>query len=207
MTLDQWIQLGVAIGTLAVAVVAIWGDWMRHLFGIGPRLRLILHDPEGELITTGWRGGKPATYRYYHLRVSNSHKWAQATNVRIVLTSLAKSSRAGQMAEQPLSGPLQLEWRFSQFHPQFSVVGPDDTCDLAHVVQDGGLDLATIVRPKNLELVLRGQGEMIMEVKAIADNAESKPLHLGISWDGLWSDDPLEMQSHLVVKEMPHPKR
>ena len=40
--------------------------------------------------------------------------------------------------------------------------------------------------------------------------ALSKPLFLEIAWDGLWSDDAVEMRTHLVVKTVSgiegHPK-
>jgi hypothetical protein len=42
---------------------------------------------------------------------------------------------------------------------------------------------------------------MLIKVQAIADNAESKPLHIEIAWDGQWSEDTRQMQQHLVVKE------
>lgn len=42
---------------------------------------------------------------------------------------------------------------------------------------------------------------MRVEVIAVADNAESNPLCLEISWNGKWSADTEEMKKNLVIKE------
>ena len=42
---------------------------------------------------------------------------------------------------------------------------------------------------------------MLIEVKAVSDNAESDPIYLDISWNGEWSDDTKTMKQNLVVKE------
>src|SRR3990170_3002696 len=176
MTLDQIIQIAVGVGTIAVAILAIWGDQVRHRLGLGLRLTLLLDDPLGELIDISEGTGIRTPARYYHLRVRNSHGWSQATNVRVVITGLAKPAADGSMVTQPLSGPLQLMWRFSSYHPSYSIVGPDD-----------------------------GNQRMQVVLKAIADNAESPFICIEVSWDGQWADDTLEMAKHLVVKQVEAP--
>jgi hypothetical protein len=47
--LELLIQGLIAVGTLAVAALAIWGEWFREKLA-GPKLELTLHDPEGEPI-------------------------------------------------------------------------------------------------------------------------------------------------------------
>jgi len=203
MTTDQVIQLAVAIGTIAVAILAIWGERIKLLIGLGPKLVLTLHDPQGELINVSFEEGKTTLARYYHLRVSNKHRWTQATNTRIVIAGLTRPAADGSLVSQPLSGPLQLMWRFSNFHLLYSIVGPDDICDLGHLIRGDKFRLTPFVFPANFTGVLEANQRMRVEVKAVADNAESQSLCIDISWDGIWSDDTLEMAKHLVVKEMP----
>jgi hypothetical protein len=202
MTLDQVLQLGVSVGTIAVAILAIWGERIRHLLGLGPKLVLELHDPQGEPIDVSTEPGKPIPSRYFHLRVSNKNRWSQATNVRIVVTGLTRPAADGQPVSQPLSGPLQLEWRYANLHPQYSVVGPDDICDLGHLYRGDKFRLSPYVFPSNFAGTLDRNQRLGVEVKAVADNAESKPICIDISWDGEWSDDTLDMAGHLVVKEV-----
>ena len=202
MTLDQGIQLAVAIGTIAVAILAIWGDRVRHLLGLGPRLNLVLHDPSGELISMPEGDGSVTPARYYHVRVSNSHRWIQATNVRVVVVGLARPAADGSLTAEPLIGPLQLMWRFSSYHATFSIVGPDDICDLGYLKHGEHFRLTPYVSPTNFPGSLNANERMQVELRAVADNAESQSICIEVSWDGKWIEDTIEMGRHLVVKEV-----
>src|SRR5258706_4339912 len=196
MTLDQVIQSLVAIGTISVAILAIWGDQIKFKFGLTRKLMLELHDEQGEPIT--FSDGMPS--RYYHLRVSNKKRWSQATNVRIVITGMKRPAADGIFVNQPLSGPLQLVWRFNALHPLYSIVVPDEICDLGYLKRDDKFLLTPFVVPTNFNQFIGPNEKVRVEVKALADNAESKPLSIDMSWDGIWSDDTIDMSKHLVIK-------
>lgn len=202
MTVDQGIQLAVAIGTIAVAVLAIWGDRVRQWLGLGPRLNLALPDPSGEPGVIREGDGTTTPARYYHLRVSNSHRWTQATNVRVVVVGLARPAADGSLVAQPLIGSLQLMWRFSSYHATFSIVGPDDFCDLGYLKYGEHFRLTPYVSPNDFAGSVSANERMQVELKALADNAESPSLCVEVSWDGKWSEDTIEMGRHLVVKEV-----
>jgi len=203
-TLLMWAVIGqfvVAFATFTAVAVALWGDRLKQKFGLGPELVLTLLDPEGEL-TKAWIApllmGIPE--RYYHLKVSNRHRWAPANNVRVLLTRLEKPAADGGLTNQALSGPLRLMWRFPEAHPQYPVVGPDHICDLGRLRQEGEFLLSTYVTPNNFAGSVKANQRMRVEIKAVADNAESEPLTVDIAWDGEWSDDTPTMATHLVVK-------
>lgn len=205
VSLDQVIQIAVAVGTVAVAILAIWGDQVRHIFGLGPRLHVSLDDPEGESIAIAEGGGRSTPARYFHIRVRNSHRWSQATNVRVVVVSLSRPAADGTLAPQPLSGPLQLMWRFSSFHPNYSSVGPEDIADLGYLKKGSPFTLTPFVTPANFKGSLSRNERLQVVVQAVADNAESKPIAVAVSWDGEWSDDTSEMAKHLVLKQVKPP--
>ena len=204
MTCDQIIQLFVAIGTIAVAILAIWGDRIRYVIGLRPKLDLTLIDPEGEFVNIGISvDGSTTPARYYHLKVSNKNRWSPATNVRVVITGIAIPAADGQYVSQGLTGPLQLTWRFDKFHPaMYSTVGSDDICDLGGIKQGEKFSLTPYIFPNNFQGHLEANRRMLIEVKAIADNAESRTVCIEISWDGKWEDDTKKMAEHLVVKEV-----
>jgi hypothetical protein len=77
---------------------------------------------------------------------------------------------------------------------------PDHTFDLGHVESDSAFRLSPYVTPNNFQGTALGNQRMRVEIRAIADNGESEPLFLEIAWDGIWSDDTVEMRRHLVVK-------
>jgi len=188
------------IATLAVAIMAVFGDSIRAKYW-GPKLRLKLHDPEGESILVRESSGKMVPARYYHLKVTNERRSVSARNVRVMLTQIIKPTLNGTFPQQRLSGPLQLKWQHPEFHVLFSTIGPDDICDLGHVIQDRSFVLLPYIVPNNFEGFLKAGERMRIEVIAVADNAESAPLSLEISWNGKWSDDTEEMKKNFVIKE------
>jgi hypothetical protein len=95
-----------------------------------------------------------------------------------------------------------LQWQFAIASPQLPTIGPYHTCDLGHVEGDSGFSLAVYVMPHNFQGAIRRNERMRVEIRALADNGESKPLLLEIAWDGQWSDDTVEMRRHLTVKRV-----
>jgi len=198
-TLDQCIQISVAIGTIGAVFVALWGGRISHAIGLGPKLNLALVDSQGELITPT---GDTNPLRYYHLRVFNTHKWSPANNVRVMITGLLTPAADGTLVRHKMVGPLQLMWRFSNIHPQYAVVGPDDYADLGHISSGKKFVLTPFVYPNNFPGSLQAEQKMVVEIKAFADNVESPSLCLEISWDGIFTEDTLQMATHLVIKEI-----
>jgi hypothetical protein len=96
----EWLT---GLGTIAVAVLAIWGDRVRSWF-ISPKLHVELNEAKGDLTKTV--NGTKA--RYYHLRVSNTGN-AAAANCRVILRDIQRKDQTGQF--HPVQYvPLQLTW-------------------------------------------------------------------------------------------------
>jgi len=192
-----------ALATLLLGVVAIWGDRIKaKLFG--PRLELTLHDPQGELIPLRVQGGSHTVPgRYYHLRVINPRRNSPAHNVRVVLTGVGRPSADGQLVPQRLSGPIQLGWQHQYARPQFQTIGPQSICDLGYVVEGGNFHISTLFPPpNNVDGVVRPGEKVQLEIVAVADEVESKPLRVEIAWNGKWSEDCGTMAGNLVVREV-----
>jgi hypothetical protein len=190
------IQGAVGVGTLLVAITAIWGDVIRSRWS-GPKLRVSIHDAKGEL---NWLNDKrPA--RYYHMTVINDRRWSPAHNVRVLLTKVFQPAADGRWVDRSFSGPLQLSWQFPESHPMFPVMGPDRICDLGFIVKGERFRLSPYVVPNNFTGYVSSNEKILVEVVAVADNGESLPARVEITWDGEWSDEETEMSRHLVVKD------
>lgn len=82
---DDWVGAAVvtrhiiegftAFGTVAVAVLAIWGNWVRSMLAPA-KLTLVEHTPEGDLTT--FASGTRVIF--CHLKVSNQRRWLPAQN-------------------------------------------------------------------------------------------------------------------------------
>jgi len=191
-------QVFAAVGTVSVAVLAIWGDWFRSKLA-APRLELKLRDRRGNLTS---RGNGTATV-FYHLVVNNHRHWAPATHVRVLLTRYEKRLPDGTYFPEPLVAPLQLTWAFPQFHELLPTIAKTDTCDLGFLDQGAAqFRLSLYISPNNFSGFLRSGEAMRVHLVARADNAETAPLVVEIAWNGQWSQDMDQLQRHLVVREV-----
>jgi len=188
-----------AIGTVAVAILAIWGDSVRAWVA-GPRIEVSLRDARGDLNVRA--DGKKTIY--YHVSVRNRRTWSPAKAVRVLVEAVAKRRPDGTFFPEPVIASLQLTWAFPGFHELFpTITTAIETCDFGYVLEDSGrFELSTYVIPNNFGgYIARGEA-MRVRLIASAHNGHSKPLLLEVSWDGEWSTDLQEMQRHLVIKEV-----
>jgi hypothetical protein len=195
-SLNTWAAWFTAIGTLAVAIVAIWGDWIKARVA-GPQIALALKDTKGDL-TLRNDGTREI---YYHVIVRNCRRWSPASSVRVLVVGLAKRRPDGSYFAEPLVAPLQLTWAFPTFHELFPTIADSDTCDFGAIDERSGrFRLSTYITPNNFRGHIGGGEAMRVTLTASAHNGRSEPLVVEVSWDGAWSADLDEMQRHLVVK-------
>lgn len=206
MTEYQWWQIGIqAFGvlvTLALAAVAIWGEALRRRWA-GPKLRVWLYDPLGEPmpITGGNRS------RWYHLRVENQRPGTIASNVRVVLTKVARPAPDGHLEPRELSMPIPMNWQHGHSAPENPSVGPARNADLGAIVETQPFQLTLSFTPNNLDPYVRAGERIMAQFMALADDAQSNRIWVEVKWDGVWASDTDEMAKHLVVRQARYAKR
>jgi hypothetical protein len=183
------------LATLAIVILAIWGDRIRARL-TGPKIELSQFDPDGDLTQTGLGSSR----RYYHLRVENKRKGTIAQGVYVVLNSIYRPAADGSWAKENISGPLQLHWQFQNQSPQYPNIGAPRICDIGYLDQIRGFVISVYVKPNNFNNTVGPGKKARIEVIAYAENAESKPMTLEVHWDGSWSKDSLDMRKHMIVR-------
>jgi hypothetical protein len=191
------VQGAVAVGTLLLAFLAIYGDRIRSKC-FGPKIKVSMLNPMGEL--NRLNDGRQC--RNYHLRVTNNRKRAAAHNVQVFFMKIFRSAADGTLVDRSLSGPLQLTWQFPNDHSQLLSIGPDRVCDLGRIIDGNPFELMLYFTPNAVSKDIKPQEKIQVELVAVADNGESEPLRIEIAWDGNWNDDSIEMSRHLVVKDV-----
>lgn len=186
-----------AIGTVTVAILAIWGEKVRAAIA-GPKLELKLRDARGDLT---FRANQKRTV-YYHIKLTNKRRWSPAKRVRVLVTGIEKRRPDGTYFPEPLIAPLQLTWVSPQFHELLPTIATSDVCDLGFLDEDAQrFTISLYDVPNNFRGYVEPGQSMRVSIVASAHNYESKsPLALEISWDGMWSSDMDELQRHLVIK-------
>ena len=140
---------------------------------------------------------------YFHLKIENKRK-ALALNVRVNLLNVYKEKADGSLTNKVLNSPLEMHWQYnyidSNNRPLAQTIGPEKVCDLGVISQDRNFKLRTYPEPPEESTVLLQNKKMKIELIASGDNARSNVLFVTISWDGTFSENTIEMNNHLVIK-------
>jgi hypothetical protein len=199
------VQASVAIATLAVAFIAVFGDWIRsNLFH--PKLKLKLLKPLGELtdisLTAPDGSTRTEKCRMFHVRVSNEARWPQATHVQVLLLRLEEVGPDGKL-QIKWTGDVPMRWLLQEIHPLFRTVGREAVCDVLTVIKDKWLELGCLVTPNNLPARRTQPTNMVVTLQARSNEGNSPILRLRIAWDGARMDGAQEMAQYLKVTEEP----
>ncbi len=194
-----WVNLVYTAVTIGILVAAVWGDWLRSTI-LGPRLNIRLLGIEQS--PTQSADNEPIWY--CHLNVDNRKGWVPARSVKVLCTHFAKGKSDAPLGPSELRIPLQFTWAFPGYHALTPTIVSTDRCDLGYVSKSRGcFQFAFYVEPNNVDTSL-GPGETAEIVAQVeAENSRSAPsIHLQVIWDGTWADNPKEMATHLVVREV-----
>lgn len=187
-----------AVGTVSVAVLAIWGDYFRYKYA-GPALELRLNDERGNRIT---RPDGSFSY-YFHLQITNHRQWAPAKDVRVLVDQIARRGPDASFLPEPLVYPVWLYWTPANVNQPLRTIFNIEMCDLGFLDQKADrFKIAAAVAPAGSQLFVVANGAIRIRIVASGQSGTSKPLFLEIAWDGRWPITRDEVQKHLVVKEI-----
>jgi len=203
-TVNTIINLLIAVGTLSVAILAIWGDWVSSRLA-GPRLSLVPHNFRG----TFMRGKNDAGVIIYHLRVTNSRDWVSATNCRVILKTMWRRDQNGIFKEAHLACPLVFVWSPSEITPAYLTLRRD------HVLDFGSIEKGNNhFRPQlylytgNFEGYVHRNEAVRYGLEIESDNFISPRLHVfEVAWNGEWSEDLDRMSKNLEIREVTTERR
>lgn len=200
------IDAATALGTVAVAVLAIWGERFRSWLA-PPRLSLEPHNFRGDpnILTAD---GKPiARVMYYHLKVVNKRPWLPVRNCRVLLKGISRRGPDNIFHPFPLVVPPQLVWSPASFAPVLATVTKEHIVDLGLVIE--GKDAYTPAlysTPNNFAGYVRTDDAVRYELAIEADNFSSDTYQVfEVAWDGEWKFVPEEMEKHLRIREVHKP--
>ncbi|MGD0266196.1 MAG: hypothetical protein ABSD47_14750 [Candidatus Methylomirabilota bacterium] len=215
MLIATWLS---AVGTILLAFVAVFQDWLRRLV-LRPRLTLEVTNrpPDCHLTTVffsflGKFGNVPCYY--FRFLVGNSGNQS-ATNVEVVAACLHRRQADGIFRKVEAFPPLNLLWSH-YLQPHYASINPSSPkhCDLGRILEpkvrgdipqiEGAeppgyagkalMSLALAVKPNTLTHWLV-PGVYRLELQASASNAAPTRRTLEISLAGDWFDDEQKMLS------------
>lgn len=187
------------IGTLAIAVLAIWGDWFRSWLA-SPRIEIRPHNLRGTV--TSFTNGPRVIY--YHLKAINTRRWAVARNCRVILTTFYPRGPNQQFRASLVPVPPQFVWAPAELSPIVIDLSGEQIIDFGRIVEGG----------KRFEPVLYGypndflgfvgpNGAVRYQLQAIAGGSPlGPPFVYEVAWNGNWSDNLDKMEQNLTIREV-----
>ncbi len=203
----------VAVGTLAVAIVAIFGDWVRAWL-IPPRLKLELRPasltPQVSVSPSTGKPTRVAMAWYFGLDLVNLRTWRRATNCRVLLAAMYRVQENGALQRESMSVPLQYQWALPQVNPALLTISlrrhAMDFGVLAKA-EDGNCNPFTpclYVTTFNFKATVSKDERAWYFLEVAADDmVAQQPQVFEVHWDGEWSDKADEIGKHLAIREVP----
>jgi hypothetical protein len=221
---EFWWNWGVqalsAVATVAAVYVALFGGWIRHKL-TPPKLRISLLSTEGKetdalMLNPNEPSGPPVPTpsRWYHVRVTNDRKWAEATEVQVWLVRIEELDAAGQF-RATWAEEVPLKWRYmTVVNPAATrVVGHDQHADLIAFYKRGVttlhpfLQLQALLIPSRLNIHRTGDCRLRLVLAARGREAVSNELTVDVGWNGRWPESAEDAVRGIVIREVGAPSR
>jgi hypothetical protein len=190
----------IAVGTIAVAILAIWGDSIRARF-VGPKLSLVPHNNlKGEVV--------PLTNRpraiYYHLKVVNARKTVSATNCRVLLNKIWRRIPNGAFQEVKFAVPLTFVWAPAEITPPYITLVKEHHLDFCRVCEGEHNILPLLLSyTNNFQGLVQANEVVRFWLEIVGDNFVSPNLQIfEVAWNGQWSDNLDIMSQNLQIQEV-----
>jgi len=199
----------IALGTIAVAVLAIWGDWFKHRLA-GPDLSLVAHNFRGNAtwirfnVGQGEESGNAFRAIFYHLKVVNKRRWVTVRNCRVLLLALHRKGPDGYFHKIPLVVQLQYIWTPAEFAPILQSFNKEAILDFGKLMEGQKVFQPTLyVIPNNFNGFIGANESVRYTLQVTADNYSGDIEHVfEVSWNGQFSDNMDDMERNLIIKEV-----
>jgi hypothetical protein len=179
MSAPAWVTEVGALGTLVVAIAAIWGEKIRSLL-FRPSLNVELLSDIGERVPLNLPGHTTQVPgRFFHLRVRNLHRpFPVAHGVQVVITQIESPDVSGRPITD-FAGMLPVSWRHPQIHGLTLDIGPERHADLFYIADTGELTFTPLMLVNNFPLTHKAKVHLWVTAVARSTEVDSTPLKLG----------------------------
>ncbi len=193
------IQLMTAIGTIAVAVIAIWGDWLKAKL-TPPKLQIVPLNTRGELT----QFGNGTRVIFYHFKVINSRPWTIAKNCRVLLKGIYKELPSGQFQNLALNTNPSFIWTPAEITPQVINLAKEHAFDFGFLAENASEFRPVLnIVPNNFQGFVRAGQKVRFCLQPSADNFLTEKYQVfEVAWNGQWSDNLDNMTQNISIREI-----
>jgi hypothetical protein len=191
----------IAFGTIAVAILAIWGDPIRAWIA-GPKLKLIPHNSLRGSVVTLNNGVRSI---YYHLKVINRRSSISAINCRVLLKKIWRKAPNGSFLKANLAVPVIYVWAPAEITPPYINLRNEHVLDFGRINQnEKRFQPLLLSYANNFEGFVQPNDTVRFGLEIVSDNFISKRLQIfEVAWNGQWSSNLETMGQNLQIREIP----
>ena len=197
LTMDTIFTGLTAIGTLAVAILAIWSGWFRARLA-APRLEIREHLLRGTV--TSFSSGQRVIY--YYLKVVNTRPWAVARNCRILLRGIHRRGPNQRFQREPMAVSPQFVWAPAELTPIVIDLSGEQVIDFGRVVEAGNrFEPVLYGYPNDFRGYVAPNEAVRYRLQAVADGSGVGPPQVyEVAWNGEWNDNLDVMVQNLMIR-------
>jgi hypothetical protein len=188
----------IALGTILVAIFAIWGDYYRARW-YGPKLSIVPHNLRGEVGQL--KSGRHPIY--YHLKVTNARRTVPATHCIVRLKEVRRKSSTGNFENVSSAVPLEFTWA-PEGNDRYITLVNDHVFDFGRVIEGENRFSPCLTRSLFAFKGFVYANDVVQYgLEIVSDNFVSPHLQIfEVAWNGQWSDDLDAMADHLRIREV-----
>lgn len=200
--MDGWallIQALIALGTIAVAIIAIWGDFIRSKFA-PPKLAIQPHNLRGTV--TRYTNGPRVLY--YHLKLFNLRPWLSCKNCRVLLKAIYRRGPDNQFSPLSVPVPPQFVWAPAEFTPTVITITREHIIDFG-ALAEGSDSFRPVLYfyPNDFQGFVHANEAVRYSLEILADGyASARYQVFEVAWDGNWTDNLDDMSRSLTIREI-----
>lgn len=200
--LNLIIQIFIALGTISVSILAIWGGYFRYKFG-SPKIKIIPENLRGDVTWENHGDGPKRPIIYYYLKVFNSRSWSEVKNCKIILKSYYIKLPNGKFQQQQLMLKPTFQWTIKDINNDCINFFDEHTFNFGLIRQEDIFWPALTIVPNNFIGTISKNETKRFTLEVIADGFKMKRYQtFEVAWNGQFSDNLDEMSKNLQIIEI-----
>lgn len=195
-------QFFIAIGTIAVSILAIWGDFFKAML-TPPKLKIVNQNTRGESTILKGNGIEKKVI-YYHLKVINNRTWSTAKNCKVLLTEVHTRLPNLKFHINSLNAFHPFIWTPAEISERSMDISQEQTFDFGRIGEGDNYFVPLLLNyPNNFEGYISAGKVVRYTLKIVAEGYVSKkPQIYEVAWNGKWSDNMEIMSQNLTITEV-----
>lgn len=200
MTNSDIINIITATSTLALAVVAIYGETIKRWLN-SPLVEVLLKNPYGDFTTIANKIDRFNSVYCYHLNVINKNPKSVANNCYVQIVQIDKLTEKGRK-KIDLNVPVYIRWVPNELREFTINLSHERQIDFGYLKQGDKAFFPWLqTYPNNFKGYVESETTLIYSIQVFADSYKSEIFEFSVYWNGVYDENREQMSKNLVIKK------